>query len=427
MSQDPSTPFETSIDRVFENGAQSTVRKKDEFTVHRYPLDIGQGPEHPNYIMFFISQRKSDIREGTPTSTLNIDYSNQFNPAKDAKLAKGAFTLVPAAAALRGAGAVRNLSREIFSILPDPKTLGKAAPGVDAIAEEGVEAIVAAREALVSSTALGVAASIGVAAGGTTVATLAEGRDKVLLKNAIALYLPDVPSTKYKANWNDQDIGMLGVAGEALNNIGDTFSGDQVTEDGFLGAVTGRISAAVNSIKNVAGGAAVYGIKGINKLPGFSELGNFEAAITSGLGKAINPYKVQMFNNMGYRTFSFSYVFLPKSETEYLEVQNIVKLFKLHMHPTVDPTNQLFMGYPSEFSIGFFHKGEQNKELFRISSCALTDMSVDYGGTDFTTFKPSTDSNGNVIGRGRPTEIQITLNFLELELLTQERIKDGNY
>jgi len=52
----------------------------------------------------------------------------------------------------------------------------------------------------------------------------------------------------------------------------------------------------------------------------------------------------------------------------------------------------------------------------RLPNCALTDLKVEYGGSDFTTFKGT---------NGAPSEMTLQLSFTELEILTADRIEQG--
>ena len=158
-------------------------------------------------------------------------------------------------------------------------------------------------------------------------------------------------------------------------------------------------------------------IKAAASLPsGLGITGEIGASLDLASGKVANPYKEQLFSNMGFRQFAFNYKFVPRNETEYNEVQRIIRLFKYHMHPENDPTG-LFLEYPSEFNIQYMYKGEENTHLSKISSCALTDIKITYGNQDaFTTFKGT---------RGAPAEINMQLAFTELETLTNDRIAEG--
>ncbi len=45
-------------------------------------------------------------------------------------------------------------------------------------------------------------------------------------------------------------------------------------------------------------------------------------------------------------------------------------------------------------------------------------MKVEYGGNDFITIKGT---------NGKPAEISMSLSFIELELMTRERIESGGF
>jgi hypothetical protein len=85
------------------------------------------------------------------------------------------------------------------------------------------------------------------------------------------------------------------------------------------------------------------------------------------------------------------------------------------MHPEFKDANNFVYVYPSEFDIEYFINGSPNDNLNRISSCVLTEMNVNYSPNGvFSTFPD-----------GTPTQINLTLNFVELETLTKERIEAG--
>ena len=64
--------------------------------------------------------------------------------------------------------------------------------------------------------------------------------------------------------------------------------------------------------------------------------------------------------------------------------------------------------------IRYFFKNGENTYFDKISTCVLKNMNVDYGGDIFSSFDD-----------GIPVEINLTLQFQELELLTKERIAQG--
>lgn len=104
---------------------------------------------------------------------------------------------------------------------------------------------------------------------------------------------------------------------------------------------------------------------------------------------------------------------MPASEKETGNVKDIINKFKFHMHPELSGSGIYYI-YPSEFDIQYYYRGNENEYFNKISTCALTDMSVQYGGGEFSSFED-----------GAPTEITMILKFTELETLTKERIQDG--
>lgn len=214
----------------------------------------------------------------------------------------------------------------------------------------------------------------------------------------IDLYISQPPVAKYSANWENKELGALAGLSEGISEASNLEKIIRSTKGLGELALRGSIQAAAN-------------------LPaGLGITGDIGSSLELASSKVANPYKEQLFNSIGFRQFAFAYKFTPRNGNEYENVKNIIRLFKYHMHPENDPTG-LFLEYPSEFDITYLYKGEENKELNKISTCALTDMKVTYGNQDaFTTIKGTS---------GVPAEINMELAFTELEALTNDRIADG--
>ena len=222
------------------------------------------------------------------------------------------------------------------------------------------------------------------------------GQPAKRLKNAIVLYTPQQLSVRYGMQWSEDEIGMaaaLATNPELANKL--TAAGASMA--------SGNVS---DSLKQAGGAAAgVLASEILKKSPGMS-------AMTRSAG---NPRKEQIFKGVDYRRFTFDYQFSPKNSDEAKAALNIIWLFKYHMHPEFkDATNFVYV-YPSEFDIEYYIGGEENTSLNKISSCVLTEMNVNYSPNGvFATFSD-----------GTPTQINMTLNFVELETLTKERIEAG--
>ena len=374
---------------------KNTRVNREGLEVHRYPTDVGSD-EYPNYIMFNITKRTGDIGNveveaagAAQQAAATADRSNQNRPDKSPSFGRAIAALGAGAGAGFGVKKLIDESGEaVRSAIAKAGSFGKPVNAVTGL----------------FSTAVGVGVGGAVATfaekGAPGIKSPFDARDKVLLKTTIALHLNNKPSVSYKAQWADAELGILGGAAETFSQVKDA--------EGFL--------ETAGTLLNRAGGAAVAaGLKNAANTP-LNNIGDFRSFAEANTGKAINPFKAQLFKNMEFRTFSFDYVFLPRNKAEYDSVQTIIKTFKRYMHPKFGDEN-FFMGYPAEFNIAYFHKAGTNYEnIFKLSSCALTDLKVEYGGADFVTFKGTS---------GAPTEIAMSLSFLELELLSEARVMDG--
>ena len=217
-----------------------------------------------------------------------------------------------------------------------------------------------------------------------------ETRSKKRLKTAIALHIPNQLSIRYGTNYSEEDTAGLSMAAAGGTELMKALDSDNTNSD----------------VKGV--GKAIIANLALSKGP-------MAGANSKVLGLAANPKKEQIFKGVDFRTFAFEYQFFPRDSQEAQKVRQIISQFKYHMHPEFKDTNNFIYIYPSEFDIFYYTNGTENLNLHRHTSCVLTEMNVNYtpNGT-FTTFSD-----------GMPTQINITLNFRELALLTKDKIKDG--
>jgi hypothetical protein len=85
------------------------------------------------------------------------------------------------------------------------------------------------------------------------------------------------------------------------------------------------------------------------------------------------------------------------------------------MHPEYKDANNFLFLYPSEFDIEYFHAGKENLNIHRHTSCVLTEMNVNY----------TPNGNFSTFIEGRPSQINVSLTFKELTVLTKELIAQG--
>lgn len=209
------------------------------------------------------------------------------------------------------------------------------------------------------------------------------------LKTAIAMHVPNQLSIRYGMNWGDEDTAgfqMVATGGAEIANA---------LKTGDMKGLGEKASAIATSLALSQGPA--------------------KAGMSAATGLAANPKKEQLFKGVDFRTFSFEYQFFPRSETEAANVLKIIKEFKYHMHPEFKDASNFLYIYPSEFDISYYQNGTENLNLHKHTSCVLQEMNVNYTPNgSFTTFP-----------NGMPTQINVTLGFKELGLLTKDKVDDG--
>jgi len=221
-------------------------------------------------------------------------------------------------------------------------------------------------------------------------------RSQRRLKTAIALHIPNQLSVRYATQWGESETAtaqaLMSAGSSGVNAVG--------------AALSGNASAAKkNMTDTMATGAEAAFAYGMNKVPG-------KDAISGAAGLASNPKKEQTFQGVDFRKFTFDYQFYPRDEAEAQNVLNIIHQFKLHMHPEFKSELNYVWIYPSEFDITYYTSGTENLNLHKHTSCVLESMSVNY----------TPNGNFSVFANGMPTQINMSLEFRELQLASKETI-----
>ena len=228
-----------------------------------------------------------------------------------------------------------------------------------------------------------------------------------LLKATISLYMPASVKVSYNTKYGDQEIGLRAETGAAaIKNFMETEGGyfdKAVSAFGAIGEGGAQMlkQAGVKALEGVAPGAA--------------------ALIAISRGKIITPRMELMFEGIGRREFSYSFTMIPKSAQEADHIEKIVTRFKHAM--AADYSTDITgagadgvreMDIPSFFDIMYMYKGFENTHLNKISTCVLSGMDVTYGADRFKTYAD-----------GVPQATQISLSFVELNIITKKHIELG--
>jgi len=225
---------------------------------------------------------------------------------------------------------------------------------------------------------------------GKTNATYVKSDEKIVLP------MPNVLNFNYSAQWQSSDIGALGRGIDFVNSMKDHNWGLMMDQAGE--ATKRSLAGAVQSL-------------GIANVKDYMEL-------TSGV--SVNNYTEVLFKGMGNRMIPFSYTFTPRNLKEAEVIRAIIHRFKYHQAPEFkfDGGNNSYMLHPSTFDISFLDlrkgNGKQNSWLYRVSTCALTNISIN--GTPNGEYSVLTD--------GALTAITVDLIFTEMVTLSKEMMRN---
>ena len=177
-------------------------------------------------------------------------------------------------------------------------------------------------------------------------------------------------------------------------------------ESAFKGFTSGALNLA-------SGGASAkeafskalnnFGIRGAQETA--SNIPGFTQALGS-KGYAFNPNIEFYFKNQEFRTFSFTFPFLPKNETEAAGVRKIVTAFEKYSLPVIE--SKYLFKYPKTWEIS-----TDGPVAFSTKECVIDGFTVTYGADNgYTTFKD-----------GQPVMTTMKIDFQEIEQWGQDDIK----
>lgn len=210
-------------------------------------------------------------------------------------------------------------------------------------------------------------------------------------KVEIALYVPDGIVSTASVGYKAQGVGTL-----AREFLEEGRGGD--ANQGFLDNLEGGVDAIVNIVKT-----------GMQKLANTATGG-----VTDFIqGQAVNPMEEQMLDGVQFRAFTFNYEFYPRSEDEARMINEIIYTLRTAMLPDTfgagqGTTVENYFNYPNVFDV--FYEGPIASKLDGFLPMVCTKVDVDhFGGQKVAMFAD-----------GQPLKTTVTLEFLEIKILTQE-------
>ena len=380
----------------------------EEKSFYRYPFDLGDSPEHQNFMVIDIFENKGHGLHGEH-STKPIFASEAQSKSALSKKAASAI------------GAVKTL-------LPEAITIAGLLGG-NSFLEGNVGKVLKGGNFLTSGIAKDTLSQV-IKAGGQNFETLGKGEEGFVqealgiagsMKRAnktICLYMPgNGLETSYKATYKEADFTKIGqmstLVQGGVKNLASMATNGGMDESTKAASEAISKQMAMNVVKELGEKLDTLGdnmgLEGNTNLEQLVEAGQHR--------KAKNPFMLQLFESVDRRSFTYNFEFMPRSQKEVEEVYAIIRTLKRYALPS-RALGGRFLDFPAEFRVTYVNTDRENLYLFRIARCALTDITVKYGTNPFTTFKP--DEVG-----AAPTKIELSIGFSELEILTQERIDQG--
>jgi len=364
----------------------------------RYPIDVGTSSDKGHYMVFHINVQKK--------TKYNQDY--EYSSDEPTIFASRARTAAEAGTSTSVADAG---GQALETGIKLAEGTGKAIQNYTSGLVNNAESLSAKQKAMAGG-AIDTASSFSSGAS----SFLKESRSNLnqagfmrtirRTKDTIALYMPDT-----LAFTQNQNYGQVGFGG------------------GLLAAAAAGASA-LNRFKGMPADKIANEL-GQNLTPFLAAAlqdPQLKALATGAFGTVVNPQLEAVYTTPDFRSFSFEFMFYPRSQREALEVHEIIRLFKFHQAPEVlsskfaGGVGGFFLVPPSEFDIQFYYNGRENPNIPRISTCALTSMSVDYSPNGFATYE-TLSSKPTVGGTGTPVAMRMNLQFKELEILTKSNFR----
>ena len=140
--------------------------------------------------------------------------------------------------------------------------------------------------------------------------------------------------------------------------------------------------------------------------------------IQAGLGLAVNNHlSVGYKGPTGFRDHTFAFKFFPKNSKDSENVRTIIRDFQNGATPRKTKpmsgagiTASAFFQFPRHWEIKFMSGGRKNKYLHEIKPSVISSMQTNYDPLSMVSFHKD----------GSPVQIDLTLTFKELELITSE-------
>lgn len=233
--------------------------------------------------------------------------------------------------------------------------------------------------------------------------------------------LPTPPNLSFNSNiqYNDISLGIIEGAFDMFSETMDKNGGDifGAIKDTAVGVWNNTVNSGTAKNGGLSTQVAMASslFKSLKVSPLSAVLEPFNVLAKQELrnkGVAVNPNTELYFQDVGLRSFNFTFRLAPKNILDSLSAKNIVMALEYHAHP--DAKERLLLEYPDECIITFFEGGEPNDSIPAINRCVIKSFSHTYNAESVW------------FENGYPGMIDIAITFQEIAVNTKQTINRLN-
>lgn len=225
----------------------------------------------------------------------------------------------------------------------------------------------------------------------------------------VDMYIPLSMTYNDGVQYENANLGAVGGATlQGMANAENIFSS---AFDALASGIGSAFNYLLNpSLKDEAGRLAALRASRVGSA-------GFQAAVSIGVQRSLNPNTRALFRGVNLREFNFNFKLIANSPREAVQIEKIVTFFREELYPQSvflqDTQIPIAYEFPNAFSIQFTHKGAEAK-IPRLEYCFLRNVQTNYNPT-----------GASFHNDGRPNEVDMTLNFIEMRTLHKEDIQKG--
>jgi hypothetical protein len=215
------------------------------------------------------------------------------------------------------------------------------------------------------------------------------------------LPLPMELSESYNAKIGSTDLDLAG-----------TFFGGNVDAKGV-------IDSFINSRRDSTGiwnNLSKAGMAAAALSPTTSDTSIGRLAQTS-LGLVRNPHTTTIFEGVNLRTHNLSFKISPQSQTEAIQIRNMIQEIKLRMHPEL-AGGSFALTYPEIVTVKFQGLDPLTAPMIRRSF--ISTFTPNYSASGFSAFFNNPEG-------ASPIDMMLSLQLQELDIVTKETIQDPDF